>query len=274
MLCNLVTVHLSRMAIRFDPVGQCIYCGAKDVPLGREHIIPLALNGDRILPEASCPNCSKVTSKIERYVTKTMFGAFRAKTNMQTRRPKKRPTDYPISIKKEGVPELVVKVPTAEHPHTLLLPRIPPARYLGGLPDEPDKPVDCVWWVYSDNSKFEDAAEKFGITDGQLSAGLCDPSKLSQMLAKIGHCAAVAEFGFNSFRPLALDLALGRSESINYLVGCRVKPDPKPQSDDDLHDVRCYVRKHDNVIVAEIGLFINLGAPRYHVVVGLKMNGL
>jgi hypothetical protein len=77
------------------------------------------------------------------------------------------------------------------------------------------------------------------------------------MLAKIGHLAAVAEFGLHSFEPLALDLALGRSESINYLVGCRVEADPPPQVADSLHDVSFYVRKRDGVVVVEIGLFVN-----------------
>jgi uncharacterized Fe-S cluster-containing radical SAM superfamily enzyme len=61
------------MAVRFDPIGECIYCGTKEGPLSREHIIPFALNGDRILPEASCTACGKITGKIEQYVTKTML---------------------------------------------------------------------------------------------------------------------------------------------------------------------------------------------------------
>lgn len=47
-------------AKRYPPVGQCIYCGRMppEVALEEEHIIPLAINGGLILPDASCRRCA------------------------------------------------------------------------------------------------------------------------------------------------------------------------------------------------------------------------
>src|ERR1700730_13080935 len=43
-------------------IGKCIYCGEANGGLTDEHITPLALNGDKILIEASCETCRNITS--------------------------------------------------------------------------------------------------------------------------------------------------------------------------------------------------------------------
>jgi hypothetical protein len=49
-LRGLFVVRLSPF-MKYPPVGFCIYCGARNVELGAEHIIPYALNGAMV----SCP---------------------------------------------------------------------------------------------------------------------------------------------------------------------------------------------------------------------------
>ncbi len=44
-------VHEVRETYRFSPVDECIYCGSHD-ELTDEHIGPLALNGNMILPKS------------------------------------------------------------------------------------------------------------------------------------------------------------------------------------------------------------------------------
>ena len=84
------------MNVRYAPVGQCIYCGIVDVPPGMkrfhdEHIVPLALNGTLILPEASCRQCERVINKeIENRLLSEEYARFRAKHGLPTRRPKDR----------------------------------------------------------------------------------------------------------------------------------------------------------------------------------------
>lgn len=72
------------------PLNECMYCGAvKD--LTDEHIIPLALWGDIILPKSSCKSCAEITSKIERKVLKGFMQDTRNVANAPSRRKNKRP---------------------------------------------------------------------------------------------------------------------------------------------------------------------------------------
>src|SRR3712207_705268 len=50
---------------RVGSVGCCIYCGATN-ELTDEHVIPLALAGNIIVPDASCRACAAITSDFER----------------------------------------------------------------------------------------------------------------------------------------------------------------------------------------------------------------
>jgi hypothetical protein len=91
---------------RYPPVGRCIYCGGIASPpdrLSDEHIIALSLGGVSILPEASCPDCAKVTSYVERYCANQIFDTLRVQSRLPTRRPKNRPTTLPTVFDIEGV---------------------------------------------------------------------------------------------------------------------------------------------------------------------------
>ena len=46
--------------IKYEPIGRCIYCGKENVPLTDEHIIPLALHGEHLLPKATCIACQTI----------------------------------------------------------------------------------------------------------------------------------------------------------------------------------------------------------------------
>lgn len=70
-------------------VGRCIYCGAT-AGLTREHIVPFAISGDLILPDASCKDCSRVTSSLETSLLKDSFGLIRNKYGYRTQNSKKR----------------------------------------------------------------------------------------------------------------------------------------------------------------------------------------
>ena len=72
----------------YPPVGHCIYCGARDCDLSKEHIIPYSLNGNWVLPKASCTQCQKKTQKIEEVCTHeryAMFYGMRRRFGMQSR---------------------------------------------------------------------------------------------------------------------------------------------------------------------------------------------
>jgi hypothetical protein len=54
-------------------VGKCIDCRKSDVALSEEHIIPYGLNGNQVLLDASCSDCSKITSALELDVLRRAF---------------------------------------------------------------------------------------------------------------------------------------------------------------------------------------------------------
>lgn len=76
---------------KIKTLNECMYCGATE-DLTDEHIIPLALWGDIILPKSSCKACAEITSKTERKVLKGFMQDMRNVANAPSRRKKKRPT--------------------------------------------------------------------------------------------------------------------------------------------------------------------------------------
>ena len=77
--------------------SKCIYCGSTD-DLTIEHIIPFALGGRIELPDGSCRDCAKATSKIEQTVARNHLSIPRAIGGIQTRRLGQRPNETTIEL--------------------------------------------------------------------------------------------------------------------------------------------------------------------------------
>lgn len=77
--------------IFYPAIGQCIYCGATELKSGArrftdEHIIPLVLGGNLVLPQASCPDCAAlINQQIETPVLFQELGYLRIKRNFPSR---------------------------------------------------------------------------------------------------------------------------------------------------------------------------------------------
>src|SRR3977135_3988560 len=71
-----------------SPPGRCIYCGSDGALEGLtdEHIIAFSLGADTYLPEASCKKCAKITSYLEGYAGRAIYGPFRAFFKIHSRR--------------------------------------------------------------------------------------------------------------------------------------------------------------------------------------------
>ena len=121
--------------VRYAPVGQCIYCGILDVPQGMkrfhdEHIVPLALNGALILPEASCRQCERIINmQIENRLAEE-YAYFRTKYGLPTRRPKNRKK----TVKLRSITGGWIDVPATEYTAPVPLYRFKMARILSGAP--------------------------------------------------------------------------------------------------------------------------------------------
>ena len=108
--------------INHGPIGHCIYCGTTDPDLSREHVVPLSLGGNHVLLKASCNQCARTINQFETFCAHTLFGPYRVRGDLPTRRPKERPLQLPLGlVDAEGVP-YDVEISPSEHPAALLLP--------------------------------------------------------------------------------------------------------------------------------------------------------
>jgi len=82
-------------------VGQCIYCGKKDVKLTDEHIIPLGLNGFLLLKKANCNACAAITSNFEREVLRKSLMKPRIGLDLPTRNRATRPKSIELIVQKK-----------------------------------------------------------------------------------------------------------------------------------------------------------------------------
>jgi hypothetical protein len=240
--------------------------------LGREHIVPFGLGGELILPKASCRSCETITGRVEQMCLRGMFGPLRHAAGLQTRRPKERPSEFPLKLVSENGEVRIVMVPADEYPTTVHLIELPPARILRGLPDEGATPVMAIPWVWMDRRKLFALMNKLGQRDFNTRTGLLDPLSFTRMLSKIAHAYAVAELGVDSFQHLATGFILSGSAGINLLVGAQAILEPLEGSTASPYHLS--IATHTGgMIVVGIRLFGDLQAPVYHVVVGLKAGG-
>jgi hypothetical protein len=73
----------------YPAANRCIYCGATDVELRREHVIPFGLGGNIIFPRSSCKECERITGAFEQFCLRSMMGNFRVRYDFPTRKSKK-----------------------------------------------------------------------------------------------------------------------------------------------------------------------------------------
>ena len=248
--------------ITYPSIGRCIYCGISDPSLTDAHIIPYALAGTWIFRDASCTSCNKITHRFEGVVARQIFGKFRAKHNLPTRRPKERPTHFTVGT--SSGPRVVS---ASEHPSELFIYKFHPPNVLFGLPPTVDVPNWVPIAVYSRDEL--NAFTKTHNWDQQIRVQM-RALEYAQMLAKIGHSYAVTVMGYGEFSPLAVDLILGRTKNISHAVGGSwddVPADPTKQHSAQIQVVfDAGLRR--NFVVVEIRLFAQLGTPIYQVVVG------
>lgn len=176
---------------RLEPVGECIYCGSTD-KLTDEHIVPLALGGRLVLPDASCVVCAAITSAVERKVLRGFMLDARAVGKFPTRRPKERPRTSSLDIERDGHFESI-ELPSSESPGFLHLPRFARAAFLAGYP-----PMKGVTFVGIDTLYFgknpTEVARAIGTKTIRTTVTV-DASSFARMLAKIGYSYAVASQG-------------------------------------------------------------------------------
>lgn len=267
---------------KYQPADRCIYCDGPG-PYSDEHIIAYGLGGNIVLPRASCPQCAKMTGKVERIVLRKMFGAMRIQQGFPTRRPKDRPTHLPVDVIGDDGAVGIKTVPAMLHPGSFFMFRFGPPGILLQLP--PSETFQAEGWAYVPGHRNPAYFTRHGSRGHKI--GMFHPGIFSQMLAKIAHSFAVADQGLGSFRPMLPDLILGRSKTPSYLVGGDLDVAPPLPVLHRLHLECRWPYAHEQLLtqggptvlvvggapprqylVVHIRLFANWGGPQYHVVVG------
>jgi hypothetical protein len=263
---------------RYRSVGRCIYCSDGRAELTDEHIIPFGLVGNSVIFEsASCRACAKVTGGIEGIILQTCLGAFRARIEAPTRRPKKRRkvmsvNALRISAQTWKVIGVAAKLtlPIGEYPRTFAaLEFPPPGLFLGLAPGSEIKAKDVALFDPDEMQAFfkrwlPPPSPGEGIA---LEIGKVNRIAFMRMLAKITHAYAVAEIGMGKFRSLLPDLILGRSNIHSYLIGgdCETPRDPTMVSIVRLGMVAIGNKEY---LVAGFSLWPSTNTPQYVAVVG------
>jgi hypothetical protein len=256
----------------FKPVWFCIYCGdgivkeATKRKLGAEHVIPFGLGGTQILPRASCKSCGKITGKIEETCQHMMLGPIRIGLNLPTRNPQDRPTMLTLVRKHQDGRVEQKTVPAREFPVIIPGLKLPPPQILTGA----KSPGTGEFWVadpanYMKNTLADDGS---ALRIAQFNIHI-----FCQMLAKIAHSYAVAEWGFHSFRPILLDFIIRNiGDFSRWIGGDMTVTAPEPKG---LHRIQAKreVIMGTEYVIVYLTLFCLVGAPEYRIVVGTWKGG-
>lgn len=229
---------------------------------------PTASMANLILPLASCQKCSAITCGFEGVVQRTIFGDFRMRNNLRTRRAKERPTHKEIGTISATGEYSVTSVPVGEFPAPYFVYSFGQSGLLAGFPQDTDM-SSCFWSMRTIHSIPEtDAFKEQYNWDGRYTHKF-EPYPFMRTLAKIGYSFAVALLGLSSFRRLVVSAMMRKEENISHFVGMN---EHWPQSDaEQLHHLQFRFQKGpflQTLIVVEVRLFACTGTPVYHVVVG------
>jgi hypothetical protein len=254
---------------KYDPVGHCIYCGVTEGngrALTEEHIVAFGLNGNLVIPKASCFRCAKVTGRLEDLCLRKMFGPLRTHLNLRSRRKKHRPKTIPLTVHYGDKVAVDLELPPAEHPFGFCMWKFKPPALLGG--DRSDNMAEL--WVSGTKAYDLHKWNNTSVTmPGETHCGV-----MSRLVAKTAHAYASAELGTDSFAPLLLPLILSEDlktaqDKANSVVG-GLGPGENPPANANLHDLRLEERTFNgrSFVVVQIRFFSCLGAPIYEAVVG------
>lgn len=182
----------------YAPLNRCVYCPPKENPsigdLTTEHIIPFGFGGRLILPNASCEAHQKATSKVEEFILRKYLCALRSHLSLPSRNPARRPDGYMLKLRR-GAHSWKQKVKLKDHPGFVrfMMFAEPPGQILG-RPREQE-----TWSIRLINAEiFPDIAMRLARlgADSFEDAVTIKAMDLARLIAKIGHCFAVAELGF------------------------------------------------------------------------------
>ena len=250
---------MEKMPLKNYTIRKCIYCGAVNDKLSREHVIPFGLNGEIVLQKASCDDCAKLTSQFERNVLKGQLQQIRAGLGLKTRRihPKTFPTTMEIAGEKRSV-----DLPVEEYGAMTILPTFRMPAFLDNR-ESLHGTLDILGVIM-----LRITGPDISILHKKYNAKSIDfrvdfnPGDYIKLLTKIAYGYAVLVYGVDAFEDnYALAIILGNTDEIDKWVGS----EPSTIGNEDIF---INLEKSGRKIIAKIRLFGTRKVPTYIVVVG------
>lgn len=175
-------------------IGECIYCGTRDAPLGTEHAVPYGLNGPWTLMKASCDACAKITHRFERDTMRSLWPDIRNVLAMQSRRRDRRSPTLPLVVQRDGVKE-IIQVPRCEFPTYLNTPLFPPLAVFWS-----NRPIRGVFanldTIHLAGPTFLEVSQRYPGAEFVGAHTNFSPEEFAKTVAKIGFCAAISALGW------------------------------------------------------------------------------
>lgn len=256
---------------KYPAVGRCIYCAATEFSAGTgepphdEHIIPLGLCGDMVLPQASCEKCAKKINIFEQGLMRGPWEPFRRKIRVPSRG-KKRKSEFRLYVSDRDW----VSIDAADAPAELFMHVLSPLNI-----SSPSEVVGNVHFRHPDNN-YRRLWEKYGIEAG--SPGPHNLWYVCRLLAKIAHCLAVCAVGLDNFEPVLVKHILndanlgpdkGLPDLLKFVGGTNFQYDKIGQLTYEVYLSECDELDGKGVpLIATIRLFGDLGMPAYDVLAG------
>ena len=260
-------------------VGKCIYCKKSDFELSDEHIIPYGLNGNQVLLDASCSDCSKITSAFERDILRHTFLLPRKAFRMRSYN--KRKDEVPAKLK-IGESVKYIKIPKDDAPIIFALPIFLQPSILDNRPFQPGIQGTGEFQIHEIRGIAKEKLRKKHGGPSKISFHISyKPTNFARMIAKIAYGFAVAHFGIDDIEDLGILSAIkGETDDIGKWVGCvndeRFAPNTVLHSWKAQIEFSYLIEKPRETLDArlsyKISLFSLFNTPEYTVIVGNVKN--
>lgn len=256
--------------------GRCVYCradmsGYAAEEITDEHIIPRALNGTLVIRRGACVVCARLSNK--NYEAAALNSdllvprrLLELKASRRRGRSQSAPRPLPLTARGEAVMgggDFEINLAREDYPQTFALIVFQPAGLLAGDDRGGDlQRMRLQVFNMGGSNPNTDITTRSPMTNGPFA----------MMLAKIGYCYAMAEYGESYFRSGDIrDLLLGRRHDVYNFVGNT--EDPERLTTKALHGL--YFRRRGEWLTVVVHLFASCHDSKgtsvchpYEVVVG------
>jgi hypothetical protein len=220
------------------------------------------------LPDASCKPCARTINDYEWTVGRWIFGDFRIRHNLRSKRPKKqRPQTIEVEFRRKDGGTFAKTISRSEFPAPLFMYKFGTANQFLGLP--PGTGVfDWSPYVISSDDEMRAFHAKHGKSVHRVKMV---PVALARMLGKIGHAYAVAEWGYESFHPSQhnLDTILRRTDDVAFTVGAESELKPPIPNAGHITAISLQIEPpQPPLLIVLVRLFASIPTPDFHVIAG------